>query len=318
MDYKIEKNIFNKIKKNKPKILVLGDVMLDEYIDGKVSRISPEAPVAILDYEKRKVVLGGAGNVANNLKNFGAEVTLATIIGEDLEGNTVISLLKNLNISSKLVYISKNINTTKKTRFTNKGTQLLRLDDDSSDFNYLKKSMIKGIDNYDCLIISDYNKGVCEKEVVQYLIRVGIEKNIPIFIDPKGSNWGKYSNATCLTPNKKEAEEQLDLNLKSDTDFENAARVLIEKFKLKYCVITRGAEGMTFSSKDRIIHQAVGKKEVYDVSGAGDTVISCLAASISSGATIDDSIKVSSEISSKVVAYKGTVPFNIKMFELNE
>jgi D-beta-D-heptose 7-phosphate kinase / D-beta-D-heptose 1-phosphate adenosyltransferase len=323
MDHEKVKKIVDKIKREKPKILVIGDIILDEYVTGKVKRISPEAPVAILDYENEKIVLGGVGNVVNNLNNFGSEVTLATIVGDDLDGTRVMNLLKNINISISLTSISKNINTTKKTRFTNQGTQLLRLDNDSkgfqaSDFITLKKKVIGKVSEYDCLIISDYNKGVCEKSIIENLIKNACQKNIPVFIDPKGSNWSKYLNATCLTPNKKEVEGQLKLKLKNDADFENAARILIEKFNLEYCLITRGADGMTFIDKNTIIHQKVDRKEVYDVSGAGDTVISCLAALLSSGVSMNDSIKVSSHIASEVVAYRGTVPFDKKMFELNE
>ena len=323
MDYTVIKNQLHKIKLNKPKILVLGDIMLDEYVVGKVKRISPEAPVPILDFQSKGIVLGGAGNVAHNLINLGAEVTVGTIVGDDIDGQSIIDLLLSLEISSELISVSSSINTTKKTRFTDQGTHLLRLDNDSkgfldTDFDFFKKRIIEKINNFDCIIISDYNKGICEESIIQEIINKANKRNIPIYIDPKGSQWQKYLNATCLTPNTKEVEEQLNLNLKNDSDFENAAKIIKEKFKLNFCLITRGADGMTYLEKNKTIHQKVGKKEVFDVSGAGDTVIACLAASISSGVRIEDSIAISSNISSEVVTHLGTIPFDINMLPLND
>ena len=323
MDYTVIKNQLHKIKINKPKILVLGDIMLDEYVVGKVKRISPEAPVPILDFQSKGIVLGGAGNVAHNLINLGAEVTVGTIVGDDIDGQSIIDLLLSLEISSELISVSSSINTTKKTRFTDQGTHLLRLDNDSkgfldTDFDFFKKRIIEKINNFDCIIISDYNKGICEESIIQEIINKANKRNIPIYIDPKGSQWQKYLNATCLTPNTKEVEEQLNLNLKNDSDFENAAKIIKEKFKLNFCLITRGADGMTYLEKNKTIHQKVGKKEVFDVSGAGDTVIACLAASISSGVRIEDSIAISSNISSEVVTHLGTIPFDINMLPLND
>ena len=323
MDYTVIKNQLHKIKLNKPKILVLGDIMLDEYVVGKVKRISPEAPVPILDFQSKGIVLGGAGNVAHNLINLGAEVTVGTIVGDDIDGQSIIDLLLSLEISSELISVSSSINTTKKTRFTDQGTHLLRLDNDSkgfldTDFDFFKKRIIEKINNFDCIIISDYNKGICEESIIQEIINKANKRNIPIYIDPKGSQWQKYLNATCLTPNTKEVEEQLNLNLKNDSDFVNAAKIIKEKFKLNFCLITRGADGMTYLEKNKTIHQKVGKKEVFDVSGAGDTVIACLAASISSGVRIEDSIAISSNISSEVVTHLGTIPFDINMLPLND
>ena len=318
MDYKTIKYFLNKVKSEKPKILVIGDIMLDQYVSGNVNRISPEAPVPILDFQNKEAVLGGAGNVVHNLINFGSEVSLATIIGDDLEGRKILDLLKNLNISADLISVSKNINTTKKTRFISQGTQLLRLDNDSKgfldiDFDLFKKKIRERIESFHCIVISDYNKGVCNKSVIKGVIQHARKDKTPVFIDPKGSSWAKYMNATCLTPNTKEVEEQLNSQLIDDADFESAAQFIRKEFKLKYCLITRGSDGMTFSMEDKTIHQRVGAKEVFDVSGAGDTVIACIAASLSSGITLEDSLEFSGDISSEVVTHKGTVPFHLKM-----
>jgi D-beta-D-heptose 7-phosphate kinase/D-beta-D-heptose 1-phosphate adenosyltransferase len=306
MKYSDLKKLLSEIKIANPKILVVGDVMLDHYVYGDVNRISPEAPVPIINYEKGKEVLGGAGNVVHNLVNLGAKVNIATIIGDDLDGRTIRDLFNNIN----------------KTRVLSGGIQLLRMDHDSrgflkSDFIIFKKDLIKKINQFNCVVISDYNKGVCSKSLIQDTIYEANKYGIPVLVDPKGTNWDKYMNATALTPNKKEVEDQLNLKLKNDSDFENAAKQIKEKFKLEFCLITRGADGMTFYGENNVIHQKVGKKEVFDVSGAGDTVIACLAASLTSGITMEDSIQVSSFISSEVVTHTGTVPFDIKRFMLN-
>ena len=318
MDYQKIKILLDKVKLSAPKVLVLGDIMLDCYINGSVRRISPEAPVPILDFEKEKYVLGGVGNVAHNLVNLGAEVKLATIIGEDSDGRTIKKLLKKVNIPLDHIYSTKNIITTKKTRFISKSTQLLRLDKDStgyrsSDHLYLENKLDEILSEIDCVIISDYDKGVCSKSIIKSIIAKSNDEKIPIFIDPKGSEWIKYTNSTCITPNKKEAEDELQIKLKDDLDYEKASKLIKEKYKLKSCLITRGSEGMTYNTNAEIIHQKVGKKEVFDVSGAGDLVIASIAVSISSGLTIKESLELCSILSSEVVRYVGTVPFSMKM-----
>ena len=323
MDSKKIKQKLSKIKSMRPKILVFGDIMLDQYVSGKVTRISPEAPVPIMNFKNEKKVLGGAGNVVHNLVNLGAEVSLATIIGNDLEGQCIKELLNKINISSKYIHTSKNIETTKKTRFLSKGSQLMRLDRDSigfkeQDFSALEEAFFQSLGQFDSIIISDYNKGVCSELITQKIINKAKELKVLTYVDPKGSNWAKYQYTNCISPNKNEVEAELKLKLVHDIDFEKAAKFLIGKFKLKSCLITRGSQGMTYTDTKVTIHQKVGKKEVFDVSGAGDTALACLAASISSGHSIADSLELSTFISAEVVAHVGTTPFNINMFSSDE
>ena len=323
MKYSDLKKLLSNIKIANPKILVVGDVMLDHYVYGDVNRISPEAPVPIINYEKEKEVLGGAGNVVHNLVNLGAKVNIATIIGDDLDGRTIRDLFNDIKVSTEYVFSTKNINSTKKTRFLSGGVQLLRMDNDSkgylnSDLIIFKKDLIKKINQFNCVVISDYDKGVCTKLIIQNIIDKANKENIPVLIDPKGTNWSKYKNATALTPNKKEVENQLNLKLKSDSDFESAAKLIREKFKLKFCLITRGADGATYFGPNRIIHQKVEKKEVFDVSGAGDTMIACLATSFSINIELEEAMSFSSFISSEVVSHIGTTPFNSNMLHNND
>ena len=312
-------DLLKKIKKAKLKILVLGDVMLDHYVSGSMNRISPEAPVPILNFKEEKNLLGGAGNVIHNLVNMGVESDISSCIGYDEGGELIKNLICQLKLSKNLLIQTKSISTTRKTRFLSNGAHLLRLDNDSSgfkelDYKRLKERALENISRYNSIIISDYNKGVCSPQLIQELIIKANNANVPIFIDPKGKDWDKYINSTCLTPNTKETESYLNTVLKNDSDFEEAARKIKKSLNLKYFLITRGSEGMTFCDENNIIHQKVSQKEVFDVSGAGDTVIATFAAAFSSGFDLKDCLKISSLLSSEVITYSGTTPFDITMF----
>jgi D-beta-D-heptose 7-phosphate kinase / D-beta-D-heptose 1-phosphate adenosyltransferase len=309
-----------KIRKKRLKILVLGDVMLDKYVSGNVKRISPEAPVPVLNFNKEKNILGGAGNVVNNLVNIGVKSSLLSLVGYDDDGEMIKKMLNRLELYEDLLIQTKNIQTTRKTRFISNGSHLLRLDIDSSgfkdlDYEILRDRSFESISKYNVIIISDYNKGVCFPHLMQDLIIRANSQNIPIFIDPKGEKWDKYLNATCLTPNTKETEAYLNRALKNDSDFEKAAREIKNSLNLKSFLITRGSDGMTCYDGNNIIHQRVGQKEVFDVSGAGDTVIASLAASFCSGFQLSDCLELSSILSSEVIAYSGTTPFDTSMLE---
>ena len=321
MDISKLEDLFDRIKINRPKVLVVGDIMLDEYVEGNVERISPEAPVPVLSYNNTKKVLGGAGNVASNLVNLGASVFIGSIIGKDNDGMIIRNLLKSADISTEGVFETSNITTTKKTRFISKSTQLLRLDNDSrgfkeEDYKIFQRIINKIIPKIDYIIISDYDKGVCKGSVLKKIIKNVKQKNIPIFVDPKGSDWYKYKNATCITPNIKEIEQYLSLSLKKKNEFKSAAEYVIKKLNLMSCLITKGDQGMTLYSKELTYHQAVNKKEVFDVSSVGDTVIVCFSLSRSGGFDIKPYLELSTMISSEVVTYFGTTPFQYRM--LNE
>jgi D-beta-D-heptose 7-phosphate kinase / D-beta-D-heptose 1-phosphate adenosyltransferase len=320
MNYQYIKTLLKNIKNKNPNILVIGDIMLDHYITGDVKRISPEAPVPVLNYKTEKKVLGGAGNVASNLSNLGAKVSIGSIIGDDESGDSIKKLLKDINASSSLIINIDYSHTTKKTRFISQGIQLLRLDNDSSrylpkDIVSMENKILKNIVLFDCLIISDYDKGVCSVKTIKKIINRANEFDVPVYVDPKGSDWGKYENATSITPNKKEIENELNVKLVDDIDFEKAGKEMIDKLQLQSCLITRGSKGMTYVDKDITIHQKVNKKEVFDVSGAGDTVIACFAACSVSKIKVKEFIELSSDLSSEVVTHVGTIPFSLNMIE---
>jgi D-beta-D-heptose 7-phosphate kinase / D-beta-D-heptose 1-phosphate adenosyltransferase len=315
----LEKKIL-KIREKSPKTLVIGDVMLDHYIFGDVNRISPEAPVPILNYKTEKKTLGGCGNVVNNLVNLGGQVLVGTILGLDKSGEEIINMFSQIGISFKNSLQFENIETTKKIRYLTSSSQLLRLDYESNkiskeDALLLLQANMKSLEKVDNIIVSDYGKGVCHPKLIGKVIRISDKLDKKVFIDPKGSDWSKYKGAFCITPNIKEAEDLLKIKLRIDTDFENAAKFIKEEFNLNSCLITRGADGMTYFDGNNFFHQKVDAQEVYDVSGAGDTVISCFSSCIDSGLTITDSLKISSYISSLVVSHLGTTPFNIGMIK---
>ena len=306
------------LQEKTPKLLVIGDLMIDHYLWGLCERVSPEAPVQVVNVKRESVFLGGAGNVVYNLINLGAEVVIATLVGADNNGRIIKNLFNDIKVSTENLFISDNVKTTVKTRFLSTGTQLLRVDNDSSgflksDYDLLFKNILSNVNTYNYIIISDYNKGACYSPGLEALIIKANKNKIPVYVDPKGENWKKYSNSFCITPNKIEAENEIQSKLVTDSDFENASKIISEKYKLDSCLITRGDNGMTFYNDKNIYHQKVGKKEVFDVSGAGDAVIACLAASINSGFSIKESLELSSIVSSEVVTHIGTVPFSLNM-----
>ncbi|MDB9854217.1 PfkB family carbohydrate kinase [Candidatus Marinimicrobia bacterium] len=311
-------NLLKTLKSFKPKVLVIGDLMLDSYIYGDVNRISPEAPVPILNFEHQRETLGGSGNVVSNLINFGANVEIASIIGNEMAGDIVISKLKDISVSSNFIIRSKSVNTTKKTRYVSGISQLLRLDNDSdgialNELNRLEKKIKSSSKNFDCIIISDYNKGLCQKSFLENIISFFKKKSVPIFVDPKGKSWIKYKGINCITPNILELETEMNITLKSDSDFEKSGYDIVKKLKLESCLITRGADGMTYVSSHEVIHQKINPVEVFDVSGAGDTVITSFALSRLQGYTTKECLAIASFASSEVVKYTGTTPFNFNM-----
>lgn len=323
MNYLTIRKFVNKIKKKKSSALILGDLMLDHYVHGKVMRISPEAPVPVLNFESEKYSLGGAGNVAHNSVNLGSDVFAAGIIGNDLNGSIIKKLLIKHNISTKFISTVSKINTTIKTRYLSAGSQLLRLDYDSewpieSNYYSFEQKIKKEIDKFDYIIISDYDKGVCSDLLVKNIIKKALECNIQVYVDPKGKNWNKYSNASCITPNTKEVEDHLKTSLNSDLEFEKAAEFLKNKYNLSSCLITRGSSGMTFNINNNSYHQKVEKKEVFDVSGAGDTVIASVSAALSAGLSVEESLMFASATSSEVVTHIGTIPFKRSMIIEND
>ena len=271
----------------KSKILIIGDAMLDKYFLGSTERISPEAPVPVLKVESEILKPGGAANVASNISSLGQDTTLIANIGIDTNGK----ILKKLIGAQKINLISKNdknIKTTTKSRFISQNQQLIRVDDETNDkINFLMPSNIESqVKKCDAVIFSDYKKGA--QNNITKLIKLANKFKKPVFIDPKGDNFDCYKNSFCITPNRKEFENIVG-KCSSNQDIVNKSKKLITKLNLKSILITLGSEGMILVEKNlkptKI--EATSVNEVFDVTGAGDTVIATLCATYLSSETND-------------------------------
>ncbi|WP_270978601.1 D-glycero-beta-D-manno-heptose-7-phosphate kinase [Campylobacter helveticus] len=292
------------LSKQSPKILVVGDFMVDNYIWSECSRISPEAPVLIAKSLKQEKRLGGAANVYANLANLKARVFALGVVGDDEAGEFLKRHLKGV------ILTQKGRKTPLKNRILAHNQQVLRLDEEDSSKIRLEDELITNFNtiakDFEAIVLSDYGKGVLSKKVCQALISKANALNIPILIDPKGSDYSKYQNATLLTPNKKEALEALKFK---DLDGENL-KLGIKKLKkdvnLKYSIITLSEDGIALFDED--LHRISAKAlEVYDVTGAGDSVIAVLAFCLACGVDILKACELANEAAAVVVSKIGSV-----------
>ena len=302
---------------NNKNILVIGDLILDSYIFGSVDRISPEAPVPILRYIKEIENCGGAANVALNLKNLGLNVAISGIIGEDENGRKLIDLLLAKNIDTKLVKELKSCMTTTKIRILGERQQMMRIDKETDIMlTYEEQNFFQGEiflkleDEVDCIVLSDYAKGTLKNELCQEIIMKSIQNDIPVLVDPKGNNYDKYKNATLLSPNLKEISILSGKSLRSQDEIIKEGKKILNRLSLKHLVITRGADGITLIEKDSVSNIHATALEVFDVSGAGDTIISTLAACVSNGHSIHDAMYLANLAAGIVVGQLGTTPIS--------
>lgn len=268
------------------KVLVVGDVMLDRYFYGNVTRISPEAPVPINCIDKKKDALGGAANVAHNLVKLGCQVYLAGVIGNDHHGRLLTLELKKQGINIDGVICGRE-QTTTKVRVLGGHQQMMRLDfEELNNISYQAVEKLKEYvrtqieEDIDAVIISDYCKGVCTEDLCQYVISKARDKSLIVLVDPKGTNWDKYQGTSVITPNVKEIGEVLNRKLTNDTAvLRKAACEVSRKYAVNTVMITRSEKGISIFGKEEMTIPTVAR-EVFDVSGAGDTVISGFAAAI--------------------------------------
>lgn len=297
---------------NNKKILVIGDVMLDKYIWGEVSRISPEAPVQVVKVEKESYAPGGAANVANNVAALNGTTYMIGIVGNDEANKILVSELKSRKINTDGIIEDKNKPTIQKVRVIGKGQQLLRFDYEKKGYldenfeNKIFDFVLKRIQNIDAIIISDYAKGVITKQLAKKLIKLANEKKKTIIIDPKPKHKDFYKNATLITPNNKEACEMLNVDEEDEEGIINAGKKLLEEFN-SHLIITRGEKGMTiFEKNDEITNIPTKAKEVYDIIGAGDTVVATLALALASNATLKEAAILANYAAGIVVGKIGT------------
>lgn len=295
------------------RILVVGDVMLDRYFFGDVQRISPEAPVPVNRIERKRDTLGGAANVAHNLARLGAKVTLAGIIGEDHHARVFMKKLKELGIDAAGIQPVQR-RTTTKIRILGGHQQMIRLDFeeteplDTKTGHYMLCRVQASIDaGVQAIILSDYGKGLCTEQLCQQIIQLAHEKNIPVIVDPKGSHWEKYAGATYITPNVKETAVVMGEPLRNtDEPLRQAGQTIRQKYRIENVMITRSEKGITLYTKDQEIYIPTLAQEVFDVSGAGDTVIAMFTAALCGQLPLEQAVYLANYAAGIEVGHLGT------------
>ena len=307
------------IFKNK-NILIIGDVMLDTYLFGNVERISPEAPVPIVDFISKDIKLGGAANVAINIKNLGGTPILCSVIGNDDKSTTFISILRNMNIITDYIYKSENRITTDKIRIIGNNHQMLRVDQEirtdlNSDEEKFLSIIFEALENkkIDCILFQDYDKGVINQNIINIIVEKAKLLNIPITVDPKKKNFLSYNNVTLFKPNFKEFKEGLNINLTNKNEMlEKGAEILHSK-GIEIVFITLSEDGIFLSYKkdNKIINKIIPgiPRDVIDVSGAGDTVIS-VASMLLNDIDIEEIAKIANIAGGIVCEEIGVVPID--------
>ena len=304
--------------------LVVGDVMLDHYIWGKVSRISPEAPVPVVNVTKESVLLGAATNVVNNVHSLGGKVSVCGVIGHDEAGKQLVHMLRLQGIHTDGLIVEDGRPTTIKTRVIAHSQQVVRFDRETKIgierdthrriFEYIRQQEDSGLD---AIVLSDYSKGVVTKDLVRDIVKLARKKGIIVSVDPKINHFGIYSGVTILTPNTQEASIGSKIDIEDDESLLKAGSLLLKRLKCNAVLVTRGEHGMSlFERGGRVTHIPTVAQEVFDVTGAGDTVISALTLAMAAGAGMVDAARLSNYAAGIVVGVVGTA--TVKPDELKQ
>lgn len=307
-----------------PRLLVVGDLMLDEYLSGRSERISPEAPVPVVEVSRQELRLGGAGNVMHNLRALGCAVVSVGFVGADDDGEALRRMLGQSGVETAGLLPLASRQTTRKTRILSNHQQMLRIDREqngelsTSEGQALLEQAAAAAAGCQAILLSDYLKGILTAEVVQGLIALGRRHGIPVIIDPKGRDYTKYRGATLLTPNRKEAELATGIAIVDEQSLQQAGRSLLETCQLESLVLTRSEEGMSIFSSTGETHLATEAREVFDVTGAGDTVLAMLGYALAAGLDLNDAACLANIGAGIVVAKVGTstVSFDELLLEL--
>ncbi len=300
---------------SKSQVLVIGDVMLDRYVWGRVDRISPEAPIPVLRVERTAAMLGGAGNVVRNVAALHAQTFFVGLVGDDAAGQDILDLLKLLPGTAPHLIIDAARNTTIKTRFVAGVQQLLRADDETGTLptalkaNELAKKITAVTLNMNnaAIVLSDYGKGVLSEGVLRAAVDKAKKLKLPLVVDPKGKDFSRYRGATVVTPNRKELAEATGMPIDTDVGIVAAAQHLIKTCDLGAVLVTRSEQGMTLVVRDQApLHLSAEAREVFDVSGAGDTVAANLATGLAAGMSLADAAALANVAAGIVVGKIGT------------
>ena len=294
-------------------VLVIGDIILDRYLYGKVDRLSPEAPVPVLDFQKEELILGGAANVANNITTLGGTVTVCGLIGEDDHGIHFKNILKEASIGIDGIIADDTRPTIVKTRVIGGRQQLVRIDREKrheigdTQFQALQTFLENTIEKYKAVVISDYGKGVITTRVLDLLRSLTEKTNIPVVVDPKDTHFSNYKGFTVVTPNLTEASLGAGFKIKDRTTLLEAGNTLLSIMDCTSVLITRGSEGMSlFTQGNTVLDIPTRARGVFDVSGAGDTVVSTIALSLACGLSNIEAAHLANWAAGVVVAKYGT------------
>jgi D-beta-D-heptose 7-phosphate kinase/D-beta-D-heptose 1-phosphate adenosyltransferase len=297
------------------RVLVLGDVMLDEFIWGRVGRISPEAPVPVVEVTGQSDHLGGAGNVAANVRSLGGEPALAGVIGRDDAGRRIEDTLERTGIVSCLESSDTERPTTVKTRVIAHSQQVVRTDrEDKGDIpaqteGRLVASVRRELASAEALVISDYEKGAITASLLRRVLPLARRRRLPVFVDPKRRHFRRYRGVTLVTPNQLEAEEATGLSLRDEDDLVAAGRRILSLLGCRAALVTRGEHGMSlFERRRRPVHVPATAREVFDVTGAGDSVIATMALAVTAGATLSEAAALANCAAGVAVGKVGTTP----------
>jgi D-beta-D-heptose 7-phosphate kinase/D-beta-D-heptose 1-phosphate adenosyltransferase len=297
----------------KRKILVVGDIMMDRFIWGKVSRISPEAPVPVVLVEKETFHLGGAANVVNNVHSLGGHATICGVVGNDETGQRILNELDQKGVNIRGLIIEEGRQTTAKTRIIAHQQQVVRIDRETTDslrpstLRDLRRFIDESLKGFDGIILSDYGKGLLTKELIKTIIHRAAETKKFVMVDPKLKNFFFYRGATVITPNTGEASAAAGVPITDLSSLKRVGKTLLKRLRCRVLVITRGEEGMALfeANHDPYLVPTVAK-EVYDVTGAGDTVIGTMALAMAAGFGIRDAARLANHAAGIVVGKMGT------------
>lgn len=302
-------------------VLVIGDLMLDRYLFGSCERISPEAPVQVVDVHESRSLLGGAGNVVRNVLALGARAQLVSVIGDDAGGDEVQDLLRSCGADATGVVRDGGRRTTEKTRLFAVNQQIVRYDRElrSAVAQPVEEALIERLHDaggVDAIVISDYGKGVVSERVCREAIAWGGMRGIPVLCDPKGRDYRKYAGATILTPNKKEASEATGIIITDEESLRRAGTELRESVGLEHCLITLSEDGMALFSADGIHRYTSRAREVFDVTGAGDTAMAALAVGLATGRPAPEACRIANVAAGIKVGKLGAA--TVSLVELND
>ena len=308
-------------KFHKPHLIVVGDLMIDRFIWGDVERISPEAPVPVVRVLSESTRLGGAANVIHNIRTLGGKVTACGVVGSDAAGKRMMQELRRIGASTAGVFLDRHHETIQKTRVIAhpRHQQIVRLDRENQgapiggSLKRLRNFVLNWAGRCDAIVISDYGKGVVHEELLRLIAQMAQKKKMICVVDPKKDNYRNYRQATLVTPNKDEASEASGIKIRDDKSLLDAGARLLRLWRAQAVLITRGSDGMSlFRARRAVTHFPTEPKDMFDVTGAGDTVVAACALALACGASYEDAAVLSNLAAGLAGDEVGTVAVSAK------